>query len=122
MSHRVLVVDDHRGFRNAAGGVLAASPAFTVVGEAASGEEAVELAARLGPAVIVMDIGLPGIDGIEATRRILAAAPDTRIVLVSSRPRAELPAGAAACGAAGFLPKEDFDIDAIGDLVDGSSD
>ena len=113
----VLVVDDQRPFRSAARGLLATADRLTVVGEATSGEEAVALAARLRPKVVLMDVRLPGIDGIEATRRILAIAPRTLVVLVSTHRQADLPPGWATCGAAAFLRKEDFSVEALGALV-----
>ena len=71
----VLIVDDQAPFRRAARMVMAATPGFAVVGEAESGEEAVELFERLEPGLVLMDINLPGINGIEATRRITDRAP-----------------------------------------------
>src|SRR5438094_4689452 len=68
---RVLIVDDQAPFRNAARTVVGLTPGFAVVGEASSGEEAVELASRLDPDLVLMDINLPGINAIEAVRRIL---------------------------------------------------
>jgi two-component system invasion response regulator UvrY len=110
----VLVVDDQRPFRVAARGLLATVAELTVVGEATTGEEAVELAVRLRPRLVLMDVRLPGIDGIEATRRILALAPSTVVVLVSTHRQADLPRGWATCGAAAFLRKEDLDVDMLG--------
>ena len=115
----VLVVDDQRPFRVAARGLLAGTPGLTIVGEATSGEEAVELATRLRPRLVLMDVRLPGIDGIEATRRILAIAPATVVVLVSTHRQTDLPGGWATCGAAAFWPKEELDVDALGALVAG---
>ena len=74
---RVLIVDDHPVFRDGLAASLARQPDVTVAGVAASGEEAVELAGALRPDVVLMDLNLPGISGVEATRRLLApAAPD----------------------------------------------
>ncbi len=112
---RMLIVDDHQAFRAVARAVLDGE--FLVVGEAATGEDAVEMAARLVPDVVVMDVGLPGIDGLEATRQITAAAPSTKVVLVSSQRRSTLRADLGECGASGFLQKEDLDVFAIAALV-----
>ena len=71
----VLIVDDQAPFRRAAHAVITATDGFTVVGEAESGEEAVEMADALEPGLVLMDINLPGINGIEATRRITSAHP-----------------------------------------------
>jgi DNA-binding NarL/FixJ family response regulator len=116
----VLVVDDQRPFRTAARGMLEATEDFRVIGEATSGEQAIELAASLQPRLVLMDVLLPGIDGIDATRRIVDASPGTAVVLVSTRRRNELPAALDRCGAAGFFQKEDLDPDALEALLDVS--
>jgi CheY-like chemotaxis protein len=93
--------------------------ANAVAGEAESGEDAVRLAAELGPRLVLMDINLPGINGIEATQRILGAAPDTLVVLLSTYRESDLPADALACGARRYVHKEDFEpgvlLDVLGD-------
>jgi DNA-binding NarL/FixJ family response regulator len=104
----VLIVDDQAPFRRAARAVMAATPGFEVVGEAESGEEAVELSDSLAPALVLMDINLPGINGIEATRRITVEHPETVVLLLSTYQAADLPAGADSCGAAGYINKEEF--------------
>jgi DNA-binding NarL/FixJ family response regulator len=108
---RVLVVDDHPPFRRAVVAMLALDDRYVVVGEAADGEEAVELAARLTPSLVVMDVRLPGISGVEATSRIHARQPEVAVVLVSTHPASELPAGYESCGALAFSPKEAVDLD-----------
>ena len=105
---RVLIVDDQAPFRRAARAVLAATPDFEAVGEAESGEQALELADELAPALVLMDINMPGIDGIEASRRITARRPGTVVVLLSTYRADDLPGDAASCGAAGYVHKEDF--------------
>lgn len=106
---RVLLVDDQWAFRMAARSVLEADDAYVVVGEATDGESAVALALCLRPNVILMDVRLPGINGIEATRQILAGNPTTTVVLLSTHRGADLPADLLDCGAAGFVPKESLD-------------
>lgn len=106
---RVLVVDDQPVFRRSAVALVRAAGGFEVVGEAASGEQAVREAARLRPDAVLMDVRLPGIDGIDATRLILSARPGTTVVLVSTCDAADLPDGLATCGAAAFLRKQDLD-------------
>lgn len=105
---RVLVVDDQPPFRAVARTVVGLTAGFEVVGEAESGEDAVEMAAALGPDVVLMDINLGGINGIEATRQITAAAPSTVVILTSTYAEADLPAGAQTCGAARYIHKEDI--------------
>jgi two-component system invasion response regulator UvrY len=116
----VLLVDDHRPFRVTVRSLLAGEPSYVVVGEAGDGEDAVELARSLRPDVVLMDVRLPGINGIEATRRILASAPATAVVLLSTVRRAALPADLLHCGAVGFLQKEDMDPAALAELIGGA--
>jgi DNA-binding NarL/FixJ family response regulator len=105
---RVLIVDDQAPFARAARAVVMAMAGFEVVGEARSGEEAVALADELGPDLVLMDIVMDGIGGIEATRQISARHRTTRTVLVSSYSVDELDPAAHACGASGFLSKSEF--------------
>ena len=104
----VLIVDDQAPFRRAAKMVMAATPGFDVIGEAETGERAVELFEELAPGLVLMDINLPGINGIEATRRIKGAHPDATVLLLSTYQAADLPSGADSCGAAGYVNKEEF--------------
>ena len=106
---RILVVDDQVAFRRAAALLISVTPGATLVGEATTGEQAVELARRLRPDLVLMDVRLPGIDGPEATRRILADAPATRVVLVSTYEQADLTGDLDRCGASGFVRKQDVD-------------
>lgn len=103
----VLVVDDQPPFRRAAPAVLRRMEGFEMVGEARTGEEAVSLTASLEPALVLMDINLPDIDGIEATRRIIRSHPGTVVVLVSTYRAENLPDDASSCGAAAYLHKTD---------------
>ena len=104
----VLIVDDQAPFRAAARTVIRLAPGFEVIGEAESGEDAVTSAAELEPGLVLMDINLPGINGIEATRRITEAQPGTVVILLSTYAADDLPADAADCGAAAYVHKEDF--------------
>ena len=83
-------------------------PAFELLAEARSGEEAVRLARALEPDLVLMDIQMPGMGGIEAARQIAAARGGTAVVLLSSYPERDLPGDALSCGAAAYVPKEDF--------------
>jgi DNA-binding NarL/FixJ family response regulator len=104
----VLIVDDQAPFRDVARTVVSLSPGFAVVAEAASGEEAVTAAADSRPDLVLMDINLPGINGVEATRQILAAHPDTTVILLSTYTVDDLPFDARTCGAKRYVHKEDF--------------
>ena len=79
----VLAVDDRQVFLRAARELIAATPGFRQVGEAASGAEALELAADLHPDLVLIDVCMPGMDGVETAQRLLASDPDTVVVLVS---------------------------------------
>ena len=102
---RVLIVDDLEPFRRAARAVVEATADFEVAGEAADGETSIEAAQSLRPDIVLMDVNLPGISGLEATRRMLAIAPGIMVVLMSTRDAQEFEGKAAECGAAGYLPK-----------------
>jgi DNA-binding NarL/FixJ family response regulator len=80
---RALIVDDHILFRDGLKALLQSAPEFELVGEASSGEEAIELAATLSPAFIVMDIRLPGLNGLEATKEILRENASLNVLIVS---------------------------------------
>jgi DNA-binding NarL/FixJ family response regulator len=106
---RVLVVDDQPLIRAGLVALLGAAEGFEAVGEATDGDEAVRLAADLAPDVVLMDIRMPGTDGIEATRRILAdpeAAERTRVVVLTTFDLDEYVVAALGAGAAGFLLKD----------------
>jgi two-component system, NarL family, invasion response regulator UvrY len=113
---RVLVVDDQAHFRRVASSLISAVGGFEVVGEAATGEEALALAASVEAELVLMDVRMPGIGGIEATRRILAGRPATRVVLVSSADATDLPAGLTTCGAERFIRKDAIDVATFKDL------
>jgi DNA-binding NarL/FixJ family response regulator len=80
---RILIADDHPLFRSGMRALLAAEPAMEVVGEATSGDEVIDMASALQPDVVLMDIQMPGVEGIEATRRILYISPHIRILMVT---------------------------------------
>lgn len=103
----VLIVDDQESFRSAARLVVELADGFTVVGEAASGEEGVSLAKELGPDLVLMDMNLPGIDGTEATRRILAANRGVKVIGLSTYEEYE--ARALEAGAIAFVSKSEFE-------------
>jgi DNA-binding NarL/FixJ family response regulator len=102
----VVTVDDQEVFRRCARDVIEATPGFQVLGEAASGEEALELVAELSPDLVLVDVRMPGMDGFETARCLRATHPSTTVVLVSSDEVAE--SHCDACGAAAFVPKTAF--------------
>ena len=113
---RVLVVDDQEPYRRAMQAVVDATEGFTVVGSAASGEDSIEVARDLRPQLVLMDVNLPGIDGIEATRRILAEADGVRpvIVLLSTYDRDDV--DLVGSGAADYVPKGSFGPDRLAEV------
>jgi two-component system invasion response regulator UvrY len=113
----VLVVDDHPLARRAASALIRSSETLELVGAAASGAQALELADRLRPDVVLMDVRMPGLDGIETTRRLLARLPGVRVVLISSDRAVDLPAGLADCGAAGFLTKQELTLETLATMI-----
>jgi two-component system invasion response regulator UvrY len=104
----VLIVDDQAPFRSVARSLVGLLGGWRVVGEVGSGEDAVDAAASLRPALVLMDINLPGISGIEATRRIVAGDPQIKVVLLSTYAAKDLPEDARSCGAAGYIGKSDL--------------
>jgi len=115
----VLVVDDQAPFRLAARAVLRRLDGFEFAGEASSGPEAIALVDELRPALVLMDISMPEMSGIEATRRITAAHPEVVVILCSTHDAADLPAGAAVSGAIGYVGKERFAADILRQLWEG---
>ena len=103
---RVMIVDDHSVVRVGLKHVLEQSGEFEVVGQAADGEEAVKMAADKSPDVVVMDVIMPGKDGVEACREIMESAPETRVVMLTASTEVGAIVEAVAAGATGFLQKE----------------
>lgn len=102
---RILIVDDHDLVRTGLRNILGASPQLKIVGEASTGEDAVLLARQLQPQVVLMDVSLPGLSGLEATERILRAQPEMRIIVLTAHSQPPLPARLLDSGAAGYLTK-----------------
>ena len=102
---RVLVVDDYEPFRQFVCSTLRKRPELQVVGEASDGPEAVHKAEELQPDLIVLDIGLPILNGIEAARRIRKLSPESKIVFISQESSADVVQEALALGALGYVVK-----------------
>jgi DNA-binding NarL/FixJ family response regulator len=113
MPVRVLIVDDQEPFRQAARMVVDVTDGFEVAGEAETGEDAVSMASELSPDLVLMDVNLPGIDGLEATRRILASEAPPVVLLLSTYEEEEYAPRAAECGAAAYIPKAVFAPDRL---------
>ncbi len=113
MPVRVLVVDDQQAYRRAMTAVVEATVGFEVVGHAASGEESLAVADAVRPQLVLMDVNLPGIDGLEATC-VLRALPDAPVVLLlSTYDAAEGDAFAVESGAAGYVTKSELEPDRL---------
>ena len=125
MSIRALIVDDHPVTREGLRTALELSDdQVVVVGEAASGEEAVERARELAPDVVFMDVRMPGMDGIEATRRIREAAPDTKVILITIDESRGAISEAIQAGVSGYLLKDaspDALVDAAKNAIEGNA-
>jgi DNA-binding NarL/FixJ family response regulator len=108
---RVLLVDDHALVRHGFRRILEDDPEIEVVGEASNGEEAMRLAVKEKPAVIVMDCAMPGMNGLEATRKILEARPEVAILMLSMHSEDTLVRQALDAGARGYILKNAMDLD-----------
>ncbi len=115
---RLIIADDHPVYRDGLARLLTEIGGFDVVGLAADGQEAIDLAAALAPDIVVMDVRMPNVDGIEATRRITAASPTTGVVVLSMFEEDELVFAAVRAGARGYLLK-DADDDQIAAVLRG---
>lgn len=121
----VLIVDDQLPFRLAARTVVQRAAGFTVVADLDGGERVAVTVKALRPDLVLMDVKMPDVDGIEATRRALEAVPSTAVFLCSTYPLSELPEAAFTCGASAYLRKEQlnaanlqrlWDLRAVGGL------
>jgi len=115
MPVQVLICDDQEAFRAAAREVVNATDGFEVVGETETGEDSVVAAGRLRPNLVLMDIHLPGIDGLEASRRIKAERAEVVVLLLSTYDREDFATRIAASGASAFIAKATFGSDSLSD-------
>jgi DNA-binding NarL/FixJ family response regulator len=106
---RILIVDDQPAVRFGLRMQLALEPGWAVVGEASNGEEALTLAGILHPDIVLMDVRMPGMDGLVATQRLLAQQPDCRVVILSIQDDCDTRAKAGAVGAGAFVAKSEID-------------
>jgi two-component system response regulator NreC len=113
MPFDVLLVDDHKIMRDGLKAILSRSAEFRVVGEAENGPDAVQFAKREHPPLVVMDIGLPGLNGVETTQEILRFHADCKIVILSMHDDENSVVGAIRAGARGFILKRASDMDLI---------
>ena len=113
---RVLIADDHAVVRQGLRAFLDAHSGIDVVGEAADGEQAVALAEQLLPDVVLMDVVMPGMDGIDATRRVRATSPTTKVIVLTSFADEDKVFPAVKAGAAGYLLK-DVEPSELGDAI-----
>ena len=105
MTAKVLLVDDHKIVREGLRALLEGESDLEVVGEAGDGLEAIGLVSDLRPDIVVMDISMPGLDGVEATRRIRAGEPDVKVVALSVHGEKQFVTGMLRAGASGYLLK-----------------
>ena len=121
----VLVVDDHPVVRRGLSTFLANEPDMHVIGTAASGEEALTMAESMHPALVLMDLSMPGIGGIEATRRLVAMDPSVRVVMLTSFGGHERMVEALKAGAVGYVVKDTAPADmlrALRQVMSGSGE
>jgi DNA-binding NarL/FixJ family response regulator len=109
----VLIVDDQAPFRAAMKAVLRRTSEFELVGEASNGSEAVTLAEELNPALVLMDINMPEMNGIEATRELVSRQPGVVVILCSTYDAGDLPPEVATSGARAYLNKEHLGADTL---------
>jgi len=110
---KVIVVDDHAVIRRGVQGILSAFPEWELCGEAENGQEGVKLAETVRPEIIIMDVSMPGLNGLEATRIIHNILPDTKILLLTLHSSTELVRSAFRAGARGYVLKSDAEHELV---------
>jgi DNA-binding NarL/FixJ family response regulator len=110
---RVIVVDDHAVIRRGVQGILSAFPEWELCGEAENGQEGVKLAETVRPEIVIMDVSMPGLNGLEATRIIHNILPDTKILLLTLHSSTELVRSAFRAGARGYVLKSDAEHELV---------
>jgi DNA-binding NarL/FixJ family response regulator len=104
---RVLVVDDHAVIRRGVQGILSTYPEWDLCGEADNGQDAIRLAGELAPEIVIMDVSMPGMNGLEATRIIHDVLPETKVLLLTLHSSSEFVRSAFRAGARGYVLKSD---------------
>jgi DNA-binding NarL/FixJ family response regulator len=110
---RVLVVDDHAVIRRGVQGILSTYPEWDLCGEADNGQDAIRLAGELAPEVVIMDVSMPGMNGLEATRIIHEVLPDTKVLLLTLHSSSEFVRSAFRAGARGYVLKSDAENELV---------
>ena len=110
---KVIVVDDHAVIRRGVQGILSAFPEWELCGEAENGQEGVKLAETVRPEIVIMDVSMPGLNGLEATRIIHNILPDTKILLLTLHSSTELVRSAFRAGARGYVLKSDAEHELV---------
>ena len=109
MGTRIVITDDHALVRRGLRALLAADPGWEVCGEASNGQEAVQIAMESQPDVVIMDISMPGLSGLQATRQIREALPQTEVLMLTMHDSREMIRAAREAGARGYIVKTEAD-------------
>jgi LuxR family maltose regulon positive regulatory protein len=110
---RVLIVDDHAVIRRGVQGILSSYPEWDLCGEADNGQDAIRLAGELTPEVVIMDVSMPGMNGLEATRIIHDVLPETKVLLLTLHSSSEFVRSAFRAGARGYVLKSDAENELV---------
>jgi LuxR family transcriptional regulator, maltose regulon positive regulatory protein len=110
---RVLVVDDHAVIRRGVQGILSTYPEWDLCGEADNGQDAIRLAGELAPEIVIMDVSMPGMNGLEATRIIHDVLPETKVLLLTLHSSSEFVRSAFRVGARGYVLKSDAENELV---------
>jgi DNA-binding NarL/FixJ family response regulator len=124
MSYRVLIVEDHKIMRDGIKALLERSSEFTVVGDAETGTEAIQICTEVHPDIVLMDIGLPGLNGVESTAELLRHCPSTRVIMLSMYDDEDSVVSSIRAGARGYVVKQASSaelLDALRAVARGSS-
>jgi DNA-binding NarL/FixJ family response regulator len=110
---RVLIVDDHAVIRRGVQGILSTYPEWDLCGEADNGQDAIRLAGELAPEVVIMDVSMPGMNGLEATRIMHDVLPETKVLLLTLHSSSEFVRSAFRAGARGYVLKSDAENELV---------